>query len=285
MKYGVIDVGSNSVRLMISDGKRTLEKSVITTRLIKGSLESGMLTSEAVECTAQAVSFFVKKAKDLGAKNIYVFATAGVRQSKNPELFTSKVLNDCNIVVDVVSGEIEALLGAMGALDLEGCVIDVGGASTEIITLVNGVVDYAKSYDFGAVRLTQKFAQNRAGIEKYLEQNLRAFNSQKTNDFCAIGGTATSIASMLLELENYDSKKVHNSLVNIKQLSELVDKLFSMTINQRKSIVGLQKERAEIIGAGALILLKIMELNSISQIRISESDNLEGYLKYILEKK
>lgn len=285
MKYGVIDVGSNSVRLMISDGVTTLEKSVITTRLIEGSSISGLLTSEAVERTAQAVSFFVKKAKEKGVCEVFVFATAGVRQSSNPELFIDKVFDECGIKVDVVSGETEAMLGALGALNFDGGVIDVGGASTEIITVKNGEIDYAKSLDFGAVRLTQKFNQNQDEISRFLDENLLKFGAVNSSEFCAVGGTATSIASMLLKLEIYDRDKVHNYQVNKRDLACLVDKIFSMSIEDRKSIVGLQKERAEIIGSGALILLKIMEYLNTSFIRVSESDNLEGYLRYILERR
>ena len=278
MKYAVIDVGSNSVRLMINDGKNTLYKSVKTTRLIEGSSLDGNLTIEAVERTAQAVSFFVDKAKNENANEIFVFATAGVRQSKNPQVFTDKVYDMCGVRVDIVSGKKEALLGAVGALEKDGGVIDVGGASTEIITLKNGNVEYSKSLDFGAVRLTQKCGEDRADATKFLDENLLGFGAVPKADFCAVGGTATSIASMLLKLEIYDSKKVHNFIINKSDLSILANKLYSMTAEQRKTLVGLQPERAQIIHCGVLIMLKLMDYLKIENIRVSESDNLEGYL-------
>ena len=140
MKYAVIDIGSNSVRLMMSDGKKTIYKTVKTTQLAEGMGEDNILQPFAIERTAQAVSFFNKRAKGDGADAVYVFATAAVRRAVNGNEFLNEVKRLCGIEVDVVSGEFEAELGLIGALNGEdGGVVDVGGASSEVVVMSGGV--------------------------------------------------------------------------------------------------------------------------------------------------
>ena len=133
MKYGVIDIGSNSVRLMLADENKTLYKSVKTTRLAEGMGEELSLKAGPIERTAHAVSFFKEQALSDGANKVFAFATASVRQACNSNEFLIAVKNACGINVEVVSGQMEATLGAKGALNgKDGAIIDVGGASTEI---------------------------------------------------------------------------------------------------------------------------------------------------------
>ena len=139
MKYGVIDIGSNSVRLMISVDGKTIDKYVKTTRLAENMEADNNLQIDSIERTACAVSFFVDKAKEVGADKIYIFATAAVRQAKNKQVFLSQVKDLTSIDVDVIQGELEAKLGAMGALNgCDGGIIDVGGASSEVMVIKNG---------------------------------------------------------------------------------------------------------------------------------------------------
>ena len=152
--YAIIDIGSNSVRLMtMADGK-VFYKVLITTRLGEGLASSNLLKAESIERTARAVETLQKKAKDEGAKNVYAFATAAVRSAKNCKDFVQRVDELCALKVDVVSGEMEAELGAKGAVGKrDGALIDIGGASTELIVQKAGAIVYKKSIDVGAVRL------------------------------------------------------------------------------------------------------------------------------------
>ncbi len=277
--FGVIDVGSNSVRLMLNDGVKTLSKTVKTTQLAKGMVD-GVLQPKAIERTAEAVSFFYDKAKIDGATDIFVFATAAVRNAKNKIAFIDMVKALCGAEVDVVSGEDEAMLGYKGALgDNDGGVIDVGGASTEILVGKDKKTLYGKSIYLGAVKTTDACGQDYALASVYVNEKLNEFGKNiPQSEFCAVGGTATSIASMLLELDPYDAQKVNGYQINLSDLQALTEKLYSMTIEQRRLITGLQPDRANVIANGALIVLEIMKKLNITTLKVSESDNLEGYL-------
>ena len=286
MKYGVIDVGSNSVRLMMSDGKNTLYKDVITTRLAEGMGTDFLLKAEPIERTARAVSFFVQKAKTELADEIFVFATAAVRRAKNKAVFLGAVKNLCGVDIDVISGENEALMGIKGALDGEsGGVIDVGGASSEVITVTDGVINFSKSLYVGAVSVTDKCGQNSNIATEYIENIIKEYGQIPSVEFCAIGGAATTIAAVLQELEPYDPQKVDGFIVAIEDLELLLKRLYCLNIEERKKLKGLQPARAEVIANGVNILLLIMKKAGIFKIKISEKDNLEGYLIYKTEKK
>ncbi len=285
MKYGVIDVGSNSVRLMLSDGKETLYKTVKTTQLAEKLVENNVLLPEAIERTVEAVSFFNQKAKSEGADKVCVFATAGVRQALNGSEFVRRVKDVCGLNVDVVSGEKEAFFGLTGALNgCDGGVLDVGGASTELITMENGEISFSKSVVIGAVRVKDACGQDRLLAEKFILEKIKEFGVFPKTQLVAIGGTATSIASLMQELDPYDPSKVDGYVVSLHNLLKLIDKLFSLNVKERKKLKGLQPERAEIIAGGCLIVYLMAKAVGVNEITISEKDNLEGYLKINMEK-
>lgn len=281
MKYGVIDIGSNSVRLMISDGQKSLYKLVKTTRLAEGMGEDKLLQPETVDRTVQAVSFFVKKAKSEEVDVLMAFATAAVRNANNKSGFLDAVYNECGIEIEVISGEVESEIGLLGALcGKDGGLIDVGGASTEIILTSNGSKTYGKSVNVGAVVVKDACGQDKKLAERFIFEKLLEFNEFSNENLTAIGGTATSIASIIQRLEPYDPKKTDGFVIDVATMSKVVDNLYSLKVEQRKKLVGLQPERAEIIAGGALILLSVMKKFNVKTLTVSEKDNLEGYLLY-----
>jgi exopolyphosphatase/guanosine-5'-triphosphate,3'-diphosphate pyrophosphatase len=178
------------------------------------------------------------------------------------------------------------LIGAIGALDGEdGSILDIGGASSEIAVVKNGKIVYSHSLDIGAVKLTDICGQDRRKAESVLDKLVLEYGNVKTVNLKAIGGTATTITAMLQQLEVYDAKKTHNSIIGLDDLQLLTDNLYLMSIDERKSLKGLQPERADIIANGALILLKILKYLSLDYVTVSEKDNLEGYLHRYLERK
>ena len=280
MKYGVIDVGSNSVRLMISDGVCTHSKTVKTTQLAKGFVND-LLQTQDIERTAQAVSFFYEFATAEKVDEIYVFATAAVRKAENKRLFLDRVKFLCGIDVDVISGETEAVLGCFGALNGQsGGVIDVGGASTEISVYDNDKKLYGKSVYVGAVSATDVCGQDRQKATQFIQKKMKVYGFVPKTNFYAIGGTATSLAALMQELDPYDPSKTDGYVINISELEKVVGKLFSLPIEGRTKLKGLQPSRAEVIANGALIVTEIMKMIWINEITVSEKDNLEGYLVY-----
>lgn len=279
MKYGVIDIGSNSVRLMISENGQTIKKYVKTTRLAENMEADNNLQDIPMERTACAVSFFVNMANEQGLDKVYIFATAAVRQAKNKQVFLSKVKDMTEITVDVIEGEIEAKLGAIGALNGgDGGIIDVGGASSEVLIVKNGEIIYSKSLNIGAVKSFNLCGQDKEKILNLVEKAVYEYGEIPESTFYGIGGTATSIASMDLTLKEYDPNLVHGHSISIDKILKLRDKLLDMSVEERKNIVGLQKERAEVIASGVAIVYEILKRANARKIIISESDNLEGYL-------
>ena len=286
MKYGVIDVGSNSVRLMISENGKTLYKLINTTKLAEGMGEEKTLKKQSVERTVSAVSFFVDKAKEESVDKLFIFATAAVRLSVNPEIFTEEVFRRTGYKVDVVSGDTEALIGRIGALgDKDGGVVDIGGASAEIIVVENGVSTYSKSLSTGVVRIKDFCGQDRIKSSLYLDEKMIEYGNIPHTNFYAIGGTATTLGAVFLGLEPYDPAKIHGLEMSFEDVSSLVDKLYSLSVEERKKLKGMHPLRAEVIAGGALFLMKIMQKIKLDKIIVSESDNLEGYLSYKTEKK
>lgn len=278
MKYGVVDIGSNSVRLMISNDDLTESKFVKTTRLAENMGDSCVLQFEPMNRTAQAVSFFVNQAKDMGVDEIYVFATAAVRQAVNKQDFLDMVKKLCGVEIDVISGEIEAKLGALGAVQNNGGIIDVGGASSEVMVIDEGRSIFSKSLNIGAVKLTDKFGNDKEKIIDFVEKKIEEFGIIPKADFFGIGGTATTLASIDQKMKVYDPKLVHGYSISIERIKEIRDMLFSMTLEQRQRLDGLQKERALVIPSGVALIYSILIKANAKKIVVSERDNLEGYL-------
>ena len=163
----VIDIGSNSVRLLLrADGaeKQMLE----TTRLGQGVAER-MLQPESVRRTVEAIGMFCRLAKETGAEQVFAFATSAVRDARNPEALLDPVWEKYGVKIDILPGEVEAQLAYLGAAGgKRACVVDIGGASTELVA-GDREVQRAVSLQIGAVRLKDRFGLDRKTAEKELD--------------------------------------------------------------------------------------------------------------------
>ncbi len=281
--YGVIDVGSNSVRLLISKNGQTINKFATITRLSLGMTEGRTLNKDAIKRTIDALSFFKDKAeKEYKVDKLFVFATAGVRYAKNKADFLRAVYNELGITVDVISGEVEAEIGALGALNgVDGGFIDMGGKSTEIVQILGGKRVFTKSMEIGVVSLCDMFNQNVEDIKSYCEKFIRDnidLDNISTTPFVAVGGTATTLASISLGLKEYDFKAVDNTLLSLDNISDTIKKLQLVPVLDRSNIYCIQKGREDVILSGAVFYKVIMEYFNISNMRVRDCDNLEGYL-------
>lgn len=280
MKIAAIDIGSNSVRLMMwADGK-TLYKRINTTRLGEGLVSTGVMSPAAMQRTAAAVRDFAAAAAEEGAAKVYAFATAAVRRAANREEFLGEVRRVAGIEVDVISGEEEAEIGILGALgNSDGGMIDVGGASTEIIVRRGGKSVYAHSADVGAVRLYDACGRDYDKLNGFITAALAEYGEVPAcGAMCAIGGTATTMASVALALEKYDPAVIDGTRIGVAQAGEMAQKLLSMPVDEVMKMRGMDPRRADIIGGGSLLMYRIMRMLGLSEITVSERDNLEGYV-------
>lgn len=278
-KFAVIDVGSNSVRLMfVADGK-ILYKEVNTTRLGEGVAEAPILRKDAIERSANAVASFYEKAKSEGAQHVAVFATAAVRTAKNRAEFLDRVRELCGLSVEVISGEEEAEIGILGALgNADGAVIDIGGASTEIVVKKGGKLIYKKSVDIGVVRLKDKCGRDKTALEKMAREAAQKYGKIPVKGYIyAIGGTATTLGAQALELSEYSSEKVTGAILPLARVEELADTFLSLSVEEIQKLPCMPKGRADVIAGGAVLFATIMRMYGIEGIMISDRDNLEGY--------
>ncbi len=279
MKFAVIDVGSNSVRLMfVADGK-VLYKTLETTRLGEGLAEKPCLKQEAIARSALAVSRFFERAKTEGAEKVFVFATAAVRTACNRAEFLDKVYALCGAKVEVISGEEEAEIGILGALgNSDGGVIDIGGASTEIVVKDQGVLVYKKSVDIGVVRLKDKCGREKAALEREAESASKAYGKiPLQGDVYAIGGTATTLAALSLGLTEYSSEKVTGAVITKEEMKEMADRLLSMSVEEIEKLPCMPKGRADVLAGGAVLFASLMECLGFERLIVSDRDNLEGF--------
>ncbi|MGN0804345.1 MAG: hypothetical protein ACI4MS_03070 [Candidatus Coproplasma sp.] len=282
MKIAVIDIGSNSVRLMMwADGK-TLCKKIVTTRLGEGLSKSPNLTDEAIERTVKGVNDFVVESKEAGAERIYAFATAAVRSAQNGYKFTEAVLKKCGIEVDIVSGEQEASMGFAGALGSnDGGIIDVGGASTEVTVRMGGKVIYARSVNIGTVRILDTAGRDLNRINKFVLSKMDEYGDydfSKVN-FLGVGGTASRLGAIKNNITTYNSEIINGTCLTAEEIHAMAKRLTTLSVDEIKQTTICGKS-ADLIGGGAELLACVMDKFKISKLSVSESDNLEGYLKY-----
>ena len=293
---GIIDIGTNSCRLFIaelentSEGKkikRELVKDVEIVKLGEGVNKTHNLNPNAIKRTLDCLKKYKEKASSYGVENIRAFATSAVRDAENREVFLQEV-SKLGIKIECISGKTEATLNFLGnSLVFKDriLVVDIGGGSTEFTLGKDKSIDFIQSINIGAVRATEKFFSDNDYSEEKLEKckawirkNLEILKTIKDRDFKLIGvaGTATTQISVRDKMEIYDSSKVHMTTLTLDELKENLSLFLSKNFEERKNIIGLEEKRADVIIAGTLILLTILEELNQDKIIISESDNLSG---------
>lgn len=293
---GVIDIGTNSCRLFIaelentSEGKkikRELVKDVEIVKLGEGVNKTHNLNPNAIKRTLDCLKKYKEKASSYGVENIRAFATSAVRDAENREVFLQKV-SKLGIKIECISGKTEATLNFLGnslVFKDKILVVDIGGGSTEFTLGKDKTIDFIQSINIGAVRATEKFFSDNDYSEEKIEKckawirkNLEILKNIKDRKFKLIGvaGTATTQISVRDKMEIYDSSKVHMATLTLNELKENLLLFLSKNFEERKNIIGLEEKRADVIIAGTLILLTILEELNQDKIIISESDNLSG---------
>ena len=287
-RVAVIDVGSNSVRLMVADvGERiqVLIRRTMTTRLMSGVVD-GRFTPEAIDRTANAISHLVQEARKAGALHVRAFGTSAMRDAQNRQALSDAANMLCGVSISLLSGEEEAQLAYLGAAPSGACgVIDIGGGSTELLIGRDGVVQQAVSVPIGAVRLFNymagTFEPGRmvefAGWA--LREAVTPFSASGALRWVGVGGTITSLAAMAKRVNKYHPDAIENHPLSFSAVHDWLIRLCAMPIEQRRTLIGLSPSRADIIHCGTAILVSAMKLVNIECVYASDHDNLEGYIR------
>ncbi len=298
MIQAVIDIGSNSIRFLVTEGQGgkvvPLKRELKTTRL--GNREgNGNLKIEAMHKTITVIQEYLELAAELKVEQVYGLATSAVREALNGKLFLQRIKDETNLDVKLLSGKEEGYLswlGAVKSLELKedsALVFDLGGGSTEFAWGKEII-----SLPLGAVVLTQRFFKEDPpskteikNIEDFLREQLAKVHQLKPStagfSLIGVGGTATTLAAVKQKLEIYDSSKVHGYSVSLQDIEEILYNFLDNEKDERRNIPGLMIGREDIIIAGTLVVKNIMEFFNCANITVSEGDLMEGYLLNIIE--
>jgi exopolyphosphatase/guanosine-5'-triphosphate,3'-diphosphate pyrophosphatase len=290
MRYAAIDVGSNSCRLLVADiiGEELhpVCRELQSTRLGEGVNANKTIGSTAMARTRDCLKDYVDLIQRLGVKEFRMVATSAMRDALNREEFVELVRENCGCSLEVITGEEEARLSYLGVkagLTLPApLVVDLGGGSCEF-RVEDGKEIFSLSLPLGAVRATE--ARLSAVETKTILNPLEKHSDNlKEYPLVLVGGTATTLVAMKLSMEIYDPQQVHGQTLSREEVADLYNMLELMPLNVRSRLPGLQPERADIIPAGAMIVLLIMDTLKQQQITISESDILDGIIHRLSQK-
>lgn len=291
----MIDIGSNSTRLLIADidgGVSVLERQSRVTRLGRGVDLSGQLADEAIEAACAVIADYVELCREAGAERPAAIATSAVRDASNGGAFVAELRERFALGARVLDGEEEARLTYRGATaeqppDTPTLVIDIGGGSTEMIVGAGAEVGFHDSLQAGVVRHTERHisADPPTAVElEALADDIRAQIAAALADHpgahatsgIAVAGTPTSLSAVELGLEPYDPARVHGHVLSLATIQHLLSQLASAPLGQRAAIPGLHPDRAPTIVAGAVILIEAMRAFGLDQVQASEHDILYG---------
>jgi exopolyphosphatase/guanosine-5'-triphosphate,3'-diphosphate pyrophosphatase len=305
-RVAAIDCGTNSIRLLVADADpRTgelveLDRRMTIVRLGQGVDRTGRLAPEALERTFAACREYAAVIKEYGAERLRFVATSASRDAENRDDFVRGVLEILGVEPEVISGDQEAEFSFTGATkELTGrddltkpyLVVDIGGGSTEFV-VGEEHVRAARSVDVGCVRMTERhlvhegvvtdpptpeqIAALRADIEAALDLAEETVPLREAHTLVGLAGSVTTVSAIAQELPEYDSAAIHHSRVSYDRVREITEWLLHSTHAERAAIGAMHPGRVDVIAAGALVLLSLMERIGAQEVVVSEHDILDG---------
>jgi exopolyphosphatase/guanosine-5'-triphosphate,3'-diphosphate pyrophosphatase len=301
VRLAAIDLGSNTVRLLVADVRaggawNVLDQDQKVTRLGEGLAASGRLGLEPMSRTVQAVAAYVSRAQAWAVDDVCIVATSAVREAVNGPEVTDEIARITGRHVRVVSGEDEARLTLRGVLHGLGPVagsslmFDIGGGSTEYIlardgallgavSLRLGVVPLAEAYPFPGQVEWSRYARLEQEVADRLARELPALILGARPE-CLVGtaGTVTTLAALDLELAAYDPARVQGHRLTRGRVRQLLDKLGSLTVGERARLPCLEPGRADLIVPGVAIVRATMDRVGLDTVVVSDAGLREGIL-------
>jgi exopolyphosphatase/guanosine-5'-triphosphate,3'-diphosphate pyrophosphatase len=286
-----IDCGTNSIRLLISDGGDDVVREMRVVRLGQDVDRTGRLAPEAIERTRVALVDYAATIAAHDVAGVRMVATSATRDAANRQDFLDMVVAVLGLAPEVITGEQEAELSFSGAVgSLPGLappvlVADIGGGSTELV--LGGSPLRSFSMDVGCVRMTERhlradpptgeqIAATVADLEAAIAVASVSVPLREAGTFVGVAGTVTTLAAIGLDLPRYDADAIHGASLTAAQVEELTDRLLWMTREQRLALPVMHPGRADVIGGGALVLRTLMRATGAERVIASEHDILDG---------
>jgi exopolyphosphatase/guanosine-5'-triphosphate,3'-diphosphate pyrophosphatase len=275
MRVAAVDLGTNSTRLLVADvddGRvEEVGRSLTITRLGEGVDTRRRLLPLPIARVRNVLSGYRRELERLGADRTLAVGTSAVRDAENGEAFLGEVEWSYGFATRLLSGDEEAQMTWRGVtsgreLVAETLVVDIGGGSTELISAAGH-----DSIDVGCVRMTERLGEDVGAIEAYVQEVVP--DSDVTRAI-GVAGTLTTLAA--IELGVYDRDLVHGHVLTAAAVDELLARLASLPLEERRRLPGLEPERAPVIVAGAAILRALLRCYALDAIEVSEHDLLHG---------
>ncbi len=284
--HAVIDIGTNSLKMhvgAVSDGRtNVLGDFTEVTRLGEGLHETGELGAEAILRNVEAIAALQAKASELGAATIVAVGTMALRSASNAHVFTDAVRERCGLDVEVVPGEEEARLSYLAVLSGLGTgkgsvvVFDTGGGSTEFIFGEGERIVERFSLDVGSRRPTEEFCKS----DPVTRDELAAMVAHLEGEFdrletgvdvlVGMGGTVTSMGAVHHMMKVYDPDVIQGSTLALGEVERQMEMYRVRTVEERRETVGLMPKRADVILAGAAIVMTVMRKLGATELTISD---------------
>lgn len=297
IRRAVIDIGTNSVKLLVADvaAQRVTPCLEISdqTRLGRGFYETHELQIDPIRETARAVTTFAGEAKRLGAQTLRVVATSAARDAVNARDLVEAIQSESGQPVEIITGEQEAewvYRGVISDPQLQGnrlLILDVGGGSTEFIVGEKSHHVYRQSFAMGSVRLMEtlrpqdppsleNLKECRAWLEDYFNREIGPSLQQLLGDppsrtilLVGTGGTTSILARMEHGLQEYDRRRIEGTRLSRRRILDTMLRLWSLSLDERRRIVGLPPKRADIILMGAAIYEAVISRFHFDELYVS----------------
>jgi exopolyphosphatase/guanosine-5'-triphosphate,3'-diphosphate pyrophosphatase len=287
MRVATVDIGTNTVLLLVAESGKDGALAVVhegasITRLGEGVDRTHRLAARAVERTLACLEDYSRTVRELGAARIAVAGTSAMRDAEGGEELRRRIQNLFGVEARVLSGDEEARLTFRGALSGLGLaergdvgVFDIGGGSTEVVV---GRIDqdvphisFARSFDVGSVRLTERHGEDRAALDAAARTAFATVPALPAGHApVGIAGTMTTLAAVSLELEPYVGEAVHGHVIARDDLARVLDRLASLDVATRQRTRGMEPKRADVIIAGGCLALSLLDHWSADEVMVSD---------------
>lgn len=298
-RIAAIDIGTNSIRCIIAEasnhGKfKILDDEKATVRLGDRLAMTGVISDEAFNRAVEAIRRFNKLVTGLKVEVVEAVATSAFRTATNGKELIAKLSEELGHEIRIISGEEEAELTASSALsnfDMYGkryAMVDIGGGSVEIVTAYGNHVEEVYSIDLGAVVMTDRFLKSDPitdnelrKLRKHIRESLkRTFSGKKISidSFIGSGGTLTALGCMAMQMRKDNYVSIQGSEVLHAEVVHLLAMLIQRDLKGRRTIPGLNQDRADIIVAGVVVIDEIMRFFDANRVLVNERGIREGLL-------
>lgn len=284
----IIDIGTNTALLLVarnsSQGLEILKDKCSFARLGEGLVKNECFSASAMDRVEAALGEYKFLIEGFDCQQVLAVGTAAFRKAKNADIFLRRIQNNLGISIKIISGEEEARLIALAVkksfsdLARPFLVLDIGGGSTEFIVETNDGNPQEHSVPLGVVKLTEEFIETDPPSQKEIQSLKKYLQAQWQRlpkfplvlQMVATAGTPTTLSAIALGLKNYEAKKVHGSVLTFSTIQNLFKKLGSLPLQERQKVPCLPAQRADVIPAGCLILLTVMEHFGLRELKVSD---------------